>query len=136
MVNPPAPGDESHALYEEEWTGIISSLGRRARKCAEAFNKMEGVSVNAPEGAMYLFPTINIPDKALAEASKRGITPDTFYALELLGATGICVVPGSGFGQRPGTFHFRTTFLPPEDEMDTVISLMGNFHATFLNTYR
>jgi hypothetical protein len=30
---------------------------------------------------------------------------------------GICVVPGSGFGQKDGTYHFRTTFLPPEDKV-------------------
>lgn len=33
--------------------------------------------------------------------------PDSFYALELLEKTGLCVVPGNGFGQRDGTFHFR-----------------------------
>lgn len=44
--------------------------------------------------------------------------PDTFYALALLEETGIVVVPGSGFGQKKDTWHFRTTFLPPEEEME------------------
>ena len=35
-------------------------------------------------------------------------TPDAFYCYTLLEETGICVVPGSGFGQQPGTFHFRS----------------------------
>ena len=35
------------------------------------------------------------------------MTPDSFYATNLLEETGICVVPGSGFGQLPGTHHFR-----------------------------
>jgi len=30
------------------------------------------------------------------------------YCYELLEETGICVVPGSGFGQRQGTYHFRS----------------------------
>lgn len=30
-----------------------------------------------------------------------------FFCLKLLEETGICVVPGSGFGQKEGTFHFR-----------------------------
>lgn len=30
-----------------------------------------------------------------------------FFCMKLLEETGICVVPGSGFGQREGTFHFR-----------------------------
>jgi len=33
--------------------------------------------------------------------------PDAMYCYELLEETGICVVPGSGFGQRQGTYHFR-----------------------------
>jgi alanine transaminase len=40
-------------------------------------------------------------------AKEAGQAPDVFYAFHLLEATGICVVPGSGFGQIPGTFHFR-----------------------------
>lgn len=35
------------------------------------------------------------------------MTLDTFYCLELLRQEGICFVPGSGFGQRPGTLHLR-----------------------------
>ena len=32
---------------------------------------------------------------------------DAYYCLELLRQTGVCVVPGSGFGQKEGTWHFR-----------------------------
>lgn len=35
---------------------------------------------------------------------------DFFYAMQLLEDSGICVVPGSGFGQKPGTYHFRLIF--------------------------
>ena len=61
--------------------------------------------------------------------------PDTFYALALLEATGIVVVPGSGFGQKKDTWHFRTTFLPPESDMETVIARMSAFHAAFMQQY-
>lgn len=37
----------------------------------------------------------------------QGQAPDMFFCIKLLEETGICVVPGSGFGQREGTFHFR-----------------------------
>lgn len=30
-----------------------------------------------------------------------------FFCMRLLEETGICVVPGSGFGQKEGTYHFR-----------------------------
>ena len=38
---------------------------------------------------------------------KNGQKPDAFYCFQLLEETGICVVPGSGFGQMEGTYHFR-----------------------------
>jgi alanine transaminase len=41
------------------------------------------------------------------KAKSVGQAPDVFYAFQLLESTGICIVPGSGFGQRPGTYHFR-----------------------------
>eukprot|EP00983_Pelagomonas_calceolata_P093808 1157817-Pelagomonas_calceolata.AAC.9 len=46
-----------------------------------------------------------------------GKSPDGFYCMEMLMNTGIVVVPGSGFGQKDGTYHFRTTFLPSENEI-------------------
>ena len=61
--------------------------------------------------------------------------PDAFFCIELLDSTGICVVPGSGFGQKEGTYHFRTTFLPPESEMDSVIERLSVFTTKFMNKY-
>ena len=59
---------------------------------------------------MYAFPQIKFPEKALAAAAEAGQPADVFYAFQLLEATGICIIPGSGFGQQPGTFHFRYNF--------------------------
>jgi aspartate/methionine/tyrosine aminotransferase len=50
---------------------------------------------------------VHLPAKAVEKAKSVGQAPDVFYAFQLLENTGICVVPGSGFGQRPGTYHFR-----------------------------
>lgn len=33
--------------------------------------------------------------------------PDMLYCMRLLEEEGICLVPGSGFGQKEGTYHFR-----------------------------
>ena len=49
---------------------------------------------------------------------------------------GICVVPGSGFGQRDGKFHFRTTFLPQEEQIRSVVDAMAAFHARFMDQWR
>lgn len=53
---------------------------------------------------MYLFPRINLPDKAIKAAEAAKTAPDAFYAKRLLNATGIVVVPGSGFRQVIVTF--------------------------------
>ena len=58
--------------------------------------------------------------------------PDMFYSLELLEETGICVVPGSGFRQKTGTYHFRTTILPPIDQIQSLLSNVEKFHQKFL----
>lgn len=53
-------------------------------------------------GAMYSFPQIRLPPKAIEAAKNAGKVPDVFYCLKLLEATGISTVPGSGFGQKEG----------------------------------
>ncbi len=136
MVKPPKAGDPSKAKWDSEREAILSSMKRRAVKLVDGLNSLEGVSCNAPQGAMYAFPQITLPPKAVAAADAAGKVPDTFYALALLEATGIVVVPGSGFGQKEGTWHFRTTFLPPEKEMESVIERMRVFHNKFMDQYR
>jgi len=110
-------------------------MKRRATMLVDGLNAMDGVTCNQPQGAMYAFPSITLPPKMIEAAEAAGKQPDTFYALALLEATGIVVVPGSGFGQKPGTWHFRTTFLPPEQDMQAVIERMGTFHAQLLASY-
>jgi alanine transaminase len=82
---------------------------------------------------MYLFPTIKLPKKACEAAAAEGRTPDEFYCMRLLEATGVCVVPGSGFGQKEGTLHFRTTFLAPGTEW---VGSIVKFHKEFMDKYR
>jgi len=136
MVNPPKPGDASYELYMKEKNDIIQSLKRRAFKLSGAINSLEGFTCSKPSGAMYLFPSVVLPAKAVEAAKAANMPPDTFYALALLEATGICVVPGSGFGQREGTYHFRITFLPPEDQIDSVVESIKKFHAEFVAKYK
>ena len=48
---------------------------------------------------------LNLCNSGVSQAE--GKAPDAFYCFQLLESTGICVVPGSGFGQKDGTHHFR-----------------------------
>uniref|UniRef100_A0A7S2U2F5 Aminotransferase class I/classII large domain-containing protein n=1 Tax=Lotharella oceanica TaxID=641309 RepID=A0A7S2U2F5_9EUKA len=132
MVDPPQEHHPSFSEYAEEKTGILSSLKERSNLIVTALNNLEGVSCNPVEGALYAFPRITLPAKAIEAAEKAGKSPDLYYCLQLLDATGIVVVPGSGFGQAPGTFHFRTTILPPPEKMQQVTKAMAAFHKNFM----
>ncbi|PIA50497.1 hypothetical protein AQUCO_01300910v1 [Aquilegia coerulea] len=136
VMNPPKVGDESYDSYLAEKDGILSSLARRAKTLEDALNSLEGVTCNKAEGAMYLFPRIHLPKKAIEAAEATKAAPDAFYARRLLEATGIVVVPGSGFGQVPGTWHFRCTILPQEDKIPAVVSRLTAFHQAFMEEYR
>jgi alanine transaminase len=135
MVQPPKEGDESYTTYVQERDAILSSMQRRAVSLTSALNSIPGVQCNSIDGAMYAFPAIVLPPKLVEHAQSLGEEPDAFYCMELLKATGIVVVPGSGFGQRDGTFHFRTTILPPEDKMVEVVRQFTNFHTTFIKKF-
>ncbi|KAL9157197.1 hypothetical protein ABFS82_09G128500 [Erythranthe guttata] len=136
VMNPPKVGDESYESYFAEKDAILSSLARRAKSLEEALNGLEGVSCNRAEGAMYLFPRIDLPKKAIEAAEAAKMAPDAFYAKRLLNATGIVVVPGSGFRQVPGTWHFRCTILPQEDRIPAIISRLTDFHKGFMDEFR
>ena len=135
MVNPPSTGTLSNPLYMEEIESTRRSLQRRARMMTDCFNAMEGVSCQDTEGAMYSFPKITLPKRAVESARNLKKSPDVLYCLELLNATGISCVPGSGFQQRNGTYHLRTTILPPENKMQEVMTKFTKFHQDFMQKY-
>lgn len=135
VVNPPKPGEPSYESFKAQKAGVLASLAERAKLVADTFNSMEGFSCNVVQGAMYAFPKLEMPAKAVAKAQAAGQAPDVFYAFQLLENTGICIIPGSGFGQRPNTYHFRTTILPQKDALKSMLDRMKAFHVEFLKEY-
>ncbi|XP_061372721.1 glutamate--glyoxylate aminotransferase 2 [Gastrolobium bilobum] len=135
MVNPLKPGDISYDQYFRESKGIIESLRRRARIMTDGFNSCRNVVCNFTEGAMYSFPQIRLPPRAIEAAKQAGKVPDVFYCLKLLEATGISTVPGSGFGQKEGVFHLRTTILPLEEDMPAIMDSFKKFNDEFMEQY-
>lgn len=136
VMNPPEEGDESFPLYKKERDGILDSLKRRAEVMTGCLNKLEGVTCVPTEGALYAYPQLRLPDKAVQAAKKVGKSPDFLYCRELLESKGIVTVPGSGFKQVEGTFHFRTTILPSEETIDKVSSDLTDFHSDFMKKYK
>ncbi|XP_076000955.1 alanine aminotransferase 2-like [Genypterus blacodes] len=135
VVNPPQPGEPSHDSFKKERTATLSDLAAKAKLTEQVLNTVPGISCNPVQGAMYSFPRITIPEKAIKEATDKGQLPDMFYCMKLLEETGICLVPGSGFGQRDGTYHFRMTILPPTDKLKILLDKVKEFHREFTEQY-
>lgn len=135
MVTPPLPGDESYELFCQEENAIFQSLVRRSTALVKGLNAIPGIKCQPAEGAMYAFPSVEMPEKAIEAGKACEKSPDTLYCLSLLEMTGICVVPASGFGQKKGRFGFRTTFLPPEDKLLEAIDGFAKHHKSFCERY-
>lgn len=136
LVRPPRPGDASYDLFKQETDAIFDTLKTRSRMMAAKFNELTGVHCGEAQGALYLFPAIQMPKAAHEKAKQEGRKPDEYYCLRLLDATGICVVPGSGFGKMPkedGTIFLRTTVLAKET--DAFCDRFGKFHQQFLDEF-
>jgi len=76
-------------------------------------NSTPRVSCVPPRGAFYAFPRINIPEG------------DEIFVRELILQKQVMVVHGSGFGQKPGTKHFRIVFLPDEPTLSKAYSAIA-----------
>uniref|UniRef100_A0A665WBD7 alanine transaminase n=1 Tax=Echeneis naucrates TaxID=173247 RepID=A0A665WBD7_ECHNA len=134
VVNPPQPDEPSYATFMKERTAVLAALAEKAKLTEQIFNTVPGITCNPVQGAMYTFPRISLPQKAIDKA-KEGQVPDMFYCMKLLEEEGICLVPGSGFGQREGTFHFRMTILPPTEKLKLVLKKIKDFHLRFTKEF-
>jgi aspartate/methionine/tyrosine aminotransferase len=135
MCRGPKPGDESYESHEAEKSAIFASLKRRSKLVSAGLDAIPGFSCQPAQGAMYCFPAVKLPEGAIKAADKQGVSPDTLYSISLLETTGICVVPASGFGQKPGRYGFRTTFLPSEEEMARAVEEIRRHHEDFCKKY-
>jgi aspartate/methionine/tyrosine aminotransferase len=140
MVAPPKTGEASYARYCQERDAILADLKAKAEILGRGLSAVPGMEVEIPPGAMYAFVRFEVPDPPGANVAAMSPTEreayeaqkDLKYCLALVEATGICVVPGSGFGQLPGTLHFRTTFLPPRDQIQALVDRLGEFHRNYV----
>ncbi len=119
MIAPALNGGDDH-LPE-----MMAKIQRRRDITFEMLNAIPGISCVKPGGAFYAFPQIQLPE---------GID-DEQYVIGLLEETGVLVVYGKGFGQKPGTNHFRIVFLPDDDTLIHSYKLIGKFTEKFYAKY-
>ena len=84
----------------------------------EELSKIDGISFVKNNSAFYIFPKLDV--------KKFNITDDKKFARDLLHATNILLVPGSGFDW-PEPDHFRIVMLPEAEQMRDAIRRMGAF---------
>jgi len=95
---------------------VLADLRKRRDIIYHGLNSIPHITCVKPLGAFYAFPRIEI----------QGIT-DLEFAKRLILEEGVVVVHGSGFGQRPGTKHFRIIFLPEESVLEKALERIERF---------
>jgi len=135
MVDPPQIARESAEcvdLYNKEAGFVMGGMTERAKLLTDSFNDMKQVTCTEIEGAMYGFPRLHFSQKFIDGALAQGKQPDFIYCMEMVNKTGIMTVPGSGFGQQKGTYHFRiTNLVSPTSAMEVVLDNLKKFNDEF-----
>lgn len=116
-IRPSLEGSQEHLVI------AMQKLTKRRDLTVEMLNSIPGISCVKPEGAFYAFPRLHMKQ------------PDSHFVAELIKETGVVVVPGSGFGQVPGTQHFRVVFLPNEQILEKAYKAIGDFYQKYLEKY-
>ena len=105
---------------------LVAPTGRLCKQrdlAYELLNKIPGVSVVKPKGALYMFPRLDPKMYPIAD--------DQQFAYELLAEEKVLIVQGTGFNW-PHPDHFRLVFLPNSDDLAEAIGRI----ARFLESYR
>jgi alanine-synthesizing transaminase len=110
-IKPALEGPQDHLVE------VKQKLRRRRDITYRRLNDIPGISCVKPTAAFYAFPRLHID------------RPDSEFVAELIRETGVVVVHGDGFGQRPGTRHMRIVFLPREEILEEAFDRLERFMA-------
>jgi alanine-synthesizing transaminase len=108
-IKPALEGSHDHLVEG------VAKLRRRCDLTVEWAQRTPLVSCTPPKGAFYVYPRLEIPDS------------DEHFVKQLLQEKGVLVVHGSGFGQDPGTRHFRSVLLPDEATLNSAYAAISEF---------
>ncbi len=108
-IKPALEGPQDHIAEAK------AKLRRRRDITYTRLNAIPGISCVRPTAAFYAFPRLHIDQ------------PDSQFVADLIRETGVVVVHGDGFGQRPGTRHMRIVFLPQEEILEEAFNRLEKF---------
>ena len=104
MVSPPQPGEPSYERYAQERDGILGRAESARDPAGRRAQPHPGHPVQRRRGRHVRVSA----HRAAGRADRRASTAWTCWSRPASAWS-----PGTGFGQIPGTAHFRTTILPP-----------------------
>lgn len=108
-LRPALQGPQDHLVE------VIRKLRARRDLTLQWCGRTPRVSCARPRGAFYAFPRLDIP------------ASDEDFVKQLLTEKHVLIVHGSGFGEAPGTRHFRLVFLPDEQTLSRALESIGAF---------
>jgi alanine-synthesizing transaminase len=108
-IKPALEGPQDHLPV------VCQKLRSRRDLTVKTCNSIPRMSCVSPRGAFYAYPRIDIPEG------------DDVFVKELILQKHVMVVHGSGFGQKPGTKHFRIVFLPDEKTLSKAYAAIAEF---------
>lgn len=108
-IQPALEGPQDHLA------DVNARLTERRDYTIQRLNSIPGISCVNPEGAFYAFPRIEVP------------MTDKEFTLRILHECHVLVVHGSGFGQKPGTKHFRVVTLPSMPVLEAAYDKLDAF---------
>ena len=114
-IVPALTGDRSHQQR------FRTALRERAELVFQRANAIPGITSTKPLAAFYAMPKIDLPP---------GKT-DADFIIELVHATGVLCVHGSGFGMNPSDGYFRMVTLAPPSELNEIWDLIAGFTAGY-----
>lgn len=104
-------GDRSHQ------PAFRAALRERADLVYQRANAIDGVTSTRPQAAFYAMPKVELP---------AGRT-DADFIIDLVHATGVLCVHGSGFGMNAADGYFRMVTLAPPSQLNEIWDLIAGF---------
>ena len=104
---------------DRTWMNQYSNTVKERRDvCLARISKIQGLEVQNPEGAFYMF--VKLTDEKWSNDDKS-------FVLQLLHEQHVLVVHGSGFSSEKGKGHFRLVFLPDVDTLNIAFDHIDTF---------
>ena len=119
------PAALSDPAYTEKMLIPGGRIWEASKITQEVLSQIDGVDFVENRAAFYLFPRL--------DKEKFHIKSDRKFALDLLEAKNILIVPGSGFAHG-GNDHFRIVMLPEKEELKKAMEEIGDFLSDYRQT--